>query len=70
MRPKWPTWLPLREDLQELTPYGAPQLESIAQLNTNENPFPPSKALVDAIAAKASDVAKPSIDIQIAMRLN
>lgn len=58
MRPKWPAWLPLREDLQELTPYGAPQLESIAQLNTNENPFPPSKALVDAIAAKASDVAK------------
>lgn len=56
--PQWPTWLPLRKDLQTLTPYGAPQVRSIAQLNTNENPYPPSQALVDAIAERAIEVAK------------
>lgn len=39
--------LPLREELRGETAYGAPQLRVAYQLNTNENPFPPSPALVD-----------------------
>jgi len=35
----WPDWLPLRTALTGLKPYGAPQLEEVVQLNTNENPF-------------------------------
>lgn len=54
---EWPSWLPLRADLRELSPYGAPQLPSLAQLNTNENPYPPSKELVRAIAQKVEEVA-------------
>jgi histidinol-phosphate aminotransferase len=54
---KWPTWLPLREDLAQLTPYGAPQVGAEATLNTNENPYPPSPALVEAITARISKVA-------------
>ena len=42
----WPHWLPLRSDLQNQKPYGAPQLNVPVRLNTNENPFGPSKALV------------------------
>ena len=41
--------LPLREELRGETAYGAPQLRVAYQLNTNENPFPPSPALVDAL---------------------
>ena len=33
--------LPIRDDLRDLTPYGAPQLDVAVQLNTNENPYPP-----------------------------
>jgi histidinol-phosphate aminotransferase len=54
---EWPSWLPLRSDLRGLSPYGAPQLPSLAQLNTNENPYPPSKKLVDAITRKVAEVA-------------
>src|SRR5699024_1795002 len=38
--------LPLRADLRDRTPYGAPQLDVAVRLNTNENPYPPSEALV------------------------
>lgn len=54
---EWPTWLPLRADLRGLSPYGAPQLPSLARLNTNENPYPPSKELVEAIARRVGEVA-------------
>lgn len=36
----WPQWLPLREELRSRTPYGAPQVDADARLNTNENPHP------------------------------
>jgi histidinol-phosphate aminotransferase len=39
--------LPLRDDLRDLTPYGAPQLDVAVRLNTNENPYPPPLELVD-----------------------
>ena len=44
------TDLPLRENLRGKSPYGAPQLEVPVRLNTNENPHPPSRALVDDVA--------------------
>ncbi|MBJ8343152.1 histidinol-phosphate transaminase [Antrihabitans sp. YC2-6] len=42
--------LPLRESLRGKTPYGAPQLVVPVQLNTNENPHPPTRALIDDVA--------------------
>ncbi|MGW4355728.1 histidinol-phosphate transaminase [Nocardia sp. NPDC004582] len=42
--------LPLRDNLRGKSPYGAPQLTVPVQLNTNENPHPPSQALVDDVA--------------------
>ena len=35
----WPSWLPLRDDLRALSPYGAPQISDVSRLNTNENPY-------------------------------
>lgn len=55
---QWPSWLPLREDLVDLTPYGAPQVPSEASLNTNENPYPPSPALARAISERIGNVAQ------------
>ncbi|MGU3294894.1 histidinol-phosphate transaminase [Williamsia sp. M5A3_1d] len=42
--------LPLREALRGQHAYGAPQLDVPVALNTNENPHPPSQALVDDVA--------------------
>ncbi len=56
----WPSWLPLRESLRPLSPYGAPQVPAQASLNTNENPYSPSaslqKAITDAVAKVAADL--------------
>jgi histidinol-phosphate aminotransferase len=56
----WPTWLPLRDLLRPMSPYGAPQVPARASLNTNENPYSPSpalqKAIADAVAQVASDL--------------
>jgi histidinol-phosphate aminotransferase len=53
----WPSWLPLRDALRPLSPYGAPQVPAQASLNTNENPYSPSatlqKAITDAVAKVA-----------------
>ncbi|HUJ04983.1 MAG TPA: histidinol-phosphate transaminase [Streptosporangiaceae bacterium] len=50
--------MPLRPDLIGREPYGAPQIEAVIRLNTNENPYPPSPDLVrqiaDAAAAEAA----------------
>jgi histidinol-phosphate aminotransferase len=53
----WPTWLPLRDDLRSLSPYGAPQLPAEAVMNTNENPYAPSKELAQAISLRVAEVA-------------
>jgi histidinol-phosphate aminotransferase len=42
--------LPLREELRGVAPYGAPQLDVPVQLNVNENPYPPSEAVVADVA--------------------
>src|ERR1700676_1903960 len=49
--------LPLRDDLRGKSPYGAPQLAVPVRLNTNENPHPPSKALVEDVVASVGEVA-------------
>ena len=54
---QWPLWLPLREDLTSLSPYGAPQVPAEATLNTNENPYAPSPELARAIADRVHRVA-------------
>jgi histidinol-phosphate aminotransferase len=38
--------LPVRDDLRGKTPYGAPQIADVIQLNVNENPYPPPPALL------------------------
>ena len=53
----WPTWLPLRDSLRPMSPYGAPQVPARASLNTNENPYSPSPALQKAIADAVAQVA-------------
>ena len=53
----WPSWLPLRENLRSLSPYGAPQVLARASLNTNENPYSPSPALQNAITDAVAKVA-------------
>lgn len=47
--------LPLRDDLRGKSPYGAPQLDVPVRLNTNENPHPPSKALVDDVVRSVAE---------------
>ncbi|WP_016934881.1 histidinol-phosphate transaminase [Rhodococcus sp. R1101] len=49
--------LPLRENLRGKSPYGAPQLTVPVQLNTNENPHPPTRALVDDVAEAVREAA-------------
>ena len=51
------TDLPLRADLRGKSPYGAPQLEVPFRLNTNENPHPPTPALVDDVTASVRAAA-------------
>jgi histidinol-phosphate aminotransferase len=47
----------VRDDLKDLKPYGAPQIDVPVRLNTNENPYPPSPELVRAIADAVARVA-------------
>jgi len=49
--------LPLRHDLRGKSPYGAPQLAVPVRLNTNENPHPPTKALVDDVVRSVQEAA-------------
>ncbi|OBA74692.1 histidinol-phosphate transaminase [Mycobacterium sp. 1554424.7] len=49
--------LPLREDLRGKSPYGAPQLAVPVRLNTNENPHPPTQALVDDVVRSVREAA-------------
>src|SRR6266852_3693354 len=47
----------VRDDLKDLQPYGAPQIDVPVRLNTNENPYPPSPRLVRAVADAAAEAA-------------
>jgi histidinol-phosphate aminotransferase len=50
--------LPLREELRGVEPYGAPQLDVPVQLNVNENPYPPSEAVVVDVARAVAETAR------------
>src|ERR1700749_1350310 len=66
--------LPLREDLRGKSPYGAPQLDVPVRLNTNENPHPPTQALVDdvtaSVAAAAGDLHRYPDRDAVALRMD
>ncbi|MDR3664106.1 MAG: histidinol-phosphate transaminase [Mycobacterium sp.] len=49
--------LPLRDNLRGKSPYGAPQLVVPVRLNTNENPHPPTQALIDDVTASVAEAA-------------
>ena len=49
--------LPLRGELRGKSAYGAPQLDVPVQLNTNENPYSPSQALIDDLVATVAKLA-------------
>src|SRR5699024_9449336 len=49
--------LPLREDLRGKSAYGAPQLAVPVRLNTNENPYPPTPALVEDVTRSVHAIA-------------
>ncbi len=49
-------WPPLREELREVEPYGAPQLPVPVALNVNENPYGPSEAVVRDVAESVARV--------------
>ena len=53
---QWPYWLPLRSDLRNISPYGAPQIEGVVALNTNENPFPLPIEVVEVMSARITEV--------------
>jgi histidinol-phosphate aminotransferase len=50
--------LPLRDDLRGQVPYGAPQIDVAVRLNVNENPFPPSEALVADVALAVAEATR------------
>jgi histidinol-phosphate aminotransferase len=51
------TWPPLRDELQGVEPYGAPQLDVPVCLNVNENPYAPSERVVADIATSVAYAA-------------
>ena len=50
--------LPLRDELRGIEPYGAPQLDVAVLLNVNENPYPPSAAVVADIERAVAEAAR------------
>src|SRR5262245_60457073 len=53
-----PGWLPLREDLRGLEPYGAPQLDVPVRLNTNENSYALPDPVVNSVEKALSAVLR------------
>ena len=50
--------LPLRPELKGEKPYGAPQLDVPCRLNVNENPYPPSPEVAEAMAEAVRQAAR------------
>ena len=50
--------LPLRPELVGIEPYGAPQLDVPVLLNVNENPYPPSDAVVAEVTERVAAAAR------------
>lgn len=49
--------LPVRAELREVAPYGAPVLDVPVRLNVNENPFEPDDIVVESITNAVREVA-------------
>ena len=64
--------LPLRDDLRDLSAYGAPQIDVPIRLNTNENPYPPPAELVadveSSLAAAVRDLNRYPDRESVALR--
>ncbi len=52
------SWLPIRDELRGLHPYGAPQIDVPVRLNTNENPFQPPRDFIEDLGEAVVEVAK------------
>lgn len=52
MAPAGPDRVPVRDDLIDVVPYGAPQLDVPVRLNTNEMPFAPPDAYYEHLAKR------------------
>jgi histidinol-phosphate aminotransferase len=52
-----PDWVPVRDELRELEPYGAPQIRDLVNLNVNENPYAPSPDVIEDITRAVADAA-------------
>ena len=52
---------PVRDDLNDLTPYGAPQIDVPVRLNTNENPYPPLPGVLATATQAAEAIAQDSM---------
>ncbi|MFS0884729.1 histidinol-phosphate transaminase [Aeromicrobium sp. 179-A 4D2 NHS] len=52
-----PAWVPIRDELRDEEPYGAPQIDVPVRLNTNENPYGPSPEAAADIAAAVQEAA-------------
>lgn len=46
--------VPVREDLADVEPYGAPQLDAPVRLNTNETPYPPPAEFFERLAKRVA----------------
>ena len=50
--------IPLRDELKDEKPYGAPQLDAAVRLNTNENPYPLPPVVAEAIEKAVRDALR------------
>lgn len=58
MANNWPDWLPIRNNLRGLSPYGAPQIDGVISLNTNENPFELPEPVISQMLEQLPDVLR------------
>jgi histidinol-phosphate aminotransferase len=48
--------VPVRADLSDIVPYGAPQLDVPVRLNTNETPYPPPAAFFTELSRRVAEL--------------
>ena len=54
----WPNWLPIKESLRDNKVYGAPQIQDVIKLNTNENPYQLPKSVITELINEIEIIAK------------